>query len=195
MDPPTVTRARRNAERSGFAMSSDDRTGLLLATLAAAVPTGGAVLELGTGMGVGTAWITAGLEGRLDVRIVTVDREEPVSLAARDNDWPPTVEFVVGDAESLLPSLGTFDLIFADAQGGKWSGLDRTIGALRPGGFLLVDDMAPQPGWTPEHRANNERVRVTLNAHPALIACPMDWSTGLVLCVRRREVVPHAAST
>jgi hypothetical protein len=27
---------------------------------------------------------------------------------------------------------GSFHLIFADAQGGKWEGLDRTIAALAP---------------------------------------------------------------
>ena len=34
------------------------------------------------------------------------------------------------DAEALLPELGAFDLIFADAPAGKWTGLDRTLAAL-----------------------------------------------------------------
>jgi predicted O-methyltransferase YrrM len=33
---------------------------------------------------------------------------------------------------------GRFDLIFADAQGGKWEGLDGTVAALRPGGLMLA---------------------------------------------------------
>ena len=44
-------------------------------------------------------------------------------------------------ALEMLDSAGQFDLIFADAQGGKWDGLDRAIAALRPHGLLIVDDM------------------------------------------------------
>ena len=42
---------------------------------------------------------------------------------------------------ALFDELGQFSLIFADAPGGKWEGLDRTIAALEPGGLLVVDDM------------------------------------------------------
>jgi predicted O-methyltransferase YrrM len=48
--PPAVVRdAQARAERAGFAMFCDDRVGELLAVLAAAVPRGGRILELGTG--------------------------------------------------------------------------------------------------------------------------------------------------
>ena len=42
-----------------------------------------------------------------------------------------------------LIELSLFDLVFADAPGGKWTGLDSTISALNPGGVLVVDDMDP----------------------------------------------------
>ena len=60
--PEPVRLAAERAERAGFTMSCDPRTGRLLAVLAAAVPANGRVLELGTGTGAGTAWITHGLQ-------------------------------------------------------------------------------------------------------------------------------------
>ena len=71
--PELVRLAAERAERAGFAMSCDPGAGGLLAVLAAAVPANGRVLELGTGTGVGTAWIVHGLRGRDDVEVVTVE--------------------------------------------------------------------------------------------------------------------------
>ncbi len=178
-------RAKQHADRLGFTMSSDDGTGRLLAVLASSVQPHGRILELGTGVGFGTAALAAALGMRDDVRIVTVERDEQTAAAARDNDWPSFVEFVVGDIVELLPTLGTFDLVFADAQGGKWTALDRTIDAVKPGGFLLVDDMAKFDGGDPQLHAKQEEVANTLRHHPQLTACEIAWSTGLILCSKR----------
>ena len=43
----------------GFTMASEPKTGAFLAALAASKP-GGRLLELGTGTGVGTAWLLSG---------------------------------------------------------------------------------------------------------------------------------------
>lgn len=178
-------RARAHAERLGFTMSSDHETGRLLAVLAATVPVGGRILELGTGVGFGTAALVAGLAGRDDVRIVTVEGDEATANAARDNAWPSSVEFVVGDIVQLLPTLGSFDLVFADAQGGKWTALDQTIAAVKPGGFLLVDDMAKFDGGDPQIQSKLDEIASTLLHHPQLTSCEMAWSTGLILCGKR----------
>lgn len=118
-------------------MSSDRETGRLLAVLASSIQRNGRILELGTGVGFGAAALVAALQPRDDVRVVTVERDEQTAAAARDNEWPSFVEFVVGDIVELLPTLGTFGPVFADAQGGKWIALDRTIEAVKPGGFCL----------------------------------------------------------
>ena len=158
----------------------------MFAVLAAWVPTNGGVLELGTGVGVGTAWIVHGLAGRVDVELVTVEVDPQLSATARRLPWPMHVRLLVGDAVELLPSLGHFDLIFADAQGGKWERLDLTVDALREGGFLLVDDMTPEDGWPEQQATKQSEVGDALHRHSALVTCEMDWATGLVLCVRRR---------
>lgn len=173
-------RALQHAREQGFAWSSDQDTGQFLAVLAAAVPPLGRILELGTGTGVGTAALAA----RDDIELITVELDPAISAVAQDNDWPASVRFLVGDAVELLPTLGLFDLIYADAQGGKWIGLDCTIAALAPRGQLVVDDMRVGDDWTSEDADIQHGVRDTLMSHPDLVACEMDWSTGLILCTR-----------
>jgi demethylmenaquinone methyltransferase/2-methoxy-6-polyprenyl-1,4-benzoquinol methylase len=162
--PGAVAEAKGRAARAGFRLSSDDDVGRLLAVLVGGVPEGGRVLELGTGAGVGTAWICDGLAsaGRSDVAVVTVEHDPSLAAAARAATWPPFVELVEGDVLDVLGGLGSFDLVFADAQGGKWEGLDRTVAALRPGGVLVVDDMRPQPSWTDAQRSRQDAIRVLL---------------------------------
>lgn len=182
-----VAEAKARAARAGFRRSSEDDVGRLLSALAADVPEGGRVLELGTGAGVGTAWIVSALiaAGRDDVEVVTVEADEGLAAAAAASGWPSWVRPVEGDVLSVLGSLGTFDLVFADAQGGKWEGLDRTIAVLRPNGVLVVDDMKPQQWWTDGQRANQELVRRTLLSHPDLEAIELDVGSGVIMCTRR----------
>ena len=95
--------------------------GRLLAALAAAVPGGGRVLEIGTGVGVGLAWLLHGLGARQDVEVVTVELDDVVQQTALSARWPPWVRFESGDGAEAVGRLGQFDLIFADAPGGKIS--------------------------------------------------------------------------
>lgn len=192
MSPPAVAAARKRAEELGFQYSCDDGTGRLLAVLAAAVPEGGRILELGTGVGAGLAWIIEGLGPRTDVEVVSIEVDEPTARAAATESWPDYVRLHVVDALELLPTLGTFDLIFPDAPAGKWRGLDRTIAALRPGGVLLVDDMIPKPDFSDEWVSYLQRTRETLLAHPGLICVEIADLTGVVLATKRRLVDAEA---
>ena len=65
--PAALDAIVRDTERIGFTMASEPQTGSLLRTLAASKPSG-RFLELGTGTGVGTAWLLAGMDAgsRLD---------------------------------------------------------------------------------------------------------------------------------
>jgi len=185
--PEPVRLATERAERAGFAMSCDPGTGRLLTVLAAAVPANGRVLELGTGTGAGTAWITHGLQGRGDVEVVTVEIDAATAALAAQYPWPSWVRLLTGDAMEVTRSVGSFDLIFADAQGGKWEGLDTTIAALRPGAHLLVDDMAPGEFADDHHARKTSEVRARLLDHPDLTSVEIAWSTGLILSTRRRS--------
>ncbi len=93
--------------------------------LAAHLHAGARVLELGTGAGVGTAWIASGLLPRTDVTLITVEKDPQTAALAAHGDWPGFVDLLRGDALEVLTGAGTFDLIFADAPAGKSESLDR----------------------------------------------------------------------
>jgi predicted O-methyltransferase YrrM len=185
--PDLVLLAAERAALAGFTMSCDPGTGRLLAVLAVAVRPGGRVLELGTGAGVGTAWIIHGLQGRTDVEVVTVEIDQATAGLAAAGTWPGWVRRVVGDAVQVTGRSGSFDLIFADAQGGKWEGLDTTVAALRPGALLLVDDMTPAEFLDGSHARKTAEVRDRLLHHPDLVSVEIAWSTGLILSTRRHS--------
>lgn len=183
--PPLVAQAQQRADAHAFGYSCEPLTGQLLAVLAAAAPAGARILELGTGMGVGTAWALDGLAGRDDVTLVTVEQDPKTAGLAAEAPWPEWVEPRTGDAVALLPELGTFDLVFADAEGGKWTGLDRTLAALREGGVLLLDDMDPARYTRPEHHESIAGVRAALQADTGLAIVDLLVGSGLVIATRR----------
>jgi predicted O-methyltransferase YrrM len=185
--PPTVAHARALAAAAGFVLSSEDAVGRLLAIFAAAAPRGGRVLEMGTGTGVGTSWLAWGVASRSDVEIVTIERDPSLFDVASAIEWPSCVRRILGDSLTVLPTLGMFDLIFADAQGGKWVGLESTIAALRPAALLVVDDMTPLPSWSQEEAINQAQVRDTLTNHRLLISSELDCATGVIVSARIPE--------
>jgi predicted O-methyltransferase YrrM len=166
-------------------MSSEDGCGRFLSVLAGAVRPGGRILEIGTGSGAGLAWIVAGLGGRTDAEVHSIELDPAVFELATAVDWPSWVRLHLGDVHELYSSLGAFDLIFADAPGGKWTDLDRTVDALTPGGLLLVDDMQPERWGSADHERLTGQVAATLLGHPGLNAVEISWSSGLILCSRR----------
>jgi predicted O-methyltransferase YrrM len=123
--PPLVAAAASRAREAGFLMSCDPAVGRFLAVLAAHLPARAKVLELGTGAGAGTAWISSGLLPRTDVTVTTIENDRQTAALAARGDWPSFVSLRYGEALGLLAEGGTYDLIFADAPDGKWHGLAR----------------------------------------------------------------------
>ncbi|WP_214318393.1 O-methyltransferase [Nonomuraea sediminis] len=180
-----VMAAEARAQAVDFPYSCDPEVGRLLATLAAQVPVGGSVLEIGTGVGAGLAWLVSGLLPRTDVTVTTIESDRERAALAAQGDWPAFVDLRVGDALELRGE--GFDLIFADAAGGKHEGLDATIGMLRPRGVLVVDDMVPQPGvtWDPEFTDKQEAVRRRLLTDERLVAVELAHGSGVIMATRR----------
>lgn len=183
--PEMVRAAEERAEKTSFEQSCEPAVGALLGALAAAVPRGGRILELGTGTGVGTAWLASGVGPRTHVTLTTVEVVPELADSVRAAGLPDWVDVVTGDALDVVPRLGRFDLIFADAVAGKWEGLEVTLRALAPGGILVVDDMQPARYDRPEHRAVVDRIRATLTSDPELATADFVEATGLMLATRR----------
>ncbi|WP_432976205.1 O-methyltransferase [Dactylosporangium sp. CA-233914] len=186
-----VAAAYARATANGFGQSCEPAVGRLLATLAAALPPGARVLEIGTGAGVGTAWIVSGLLPRTDVSVVSIESDPARAALAATGDWPAFVDLRVAEALEFLAAGGDqngdggFDLIFADAVGGKIDGLDRTVAKLNHRGTLVVDDMTPVEGWPEEFRVKQDGVRRALLGDPGLVGVELACGSGVIIGVRR----------
>lgn len=181
--PGRVHAAVELAKTCGFTLSSEPEVGRLLMTLAAAVRPGGRILEIGTGTGVGTAWLIEGLRDRTDVELVTVEFDPVRARQAASAGWPAFVRPIEGDALTALPELGQFSLIFADAASGKLQGLELTIAALEDHGLLILDDMS-FAGRAAGIEEGIVRVRRQLLTDDRFVCCELDWSSGLLLAAR-----------
>ena len=184
--PESVLAAYERATRTGFQLACEAEVGRLLAVLAAAVPGGGRVLEIGTGVGAGLAWLVHGLGARQDVEVVTVELDDEVQKTALPARWPPWVRFESGDGAEVVGRLGQFDLIFADAPGGKIFKLRRTVAALREGGVLVVDDMDLTRHADEQLRSALTVVRHRLLENTDLVCAELGFSSGVIVAVKRR---------
>jgi predicted O-methyltransferase YrrM len=185
--PDLVVAAQERGRAAGFEFSCDPEVGRLLAVLAAGVPENGRILEIGTGVGTGVAWLLTGLGPRTDVSVTTIENDPGRAGIAAAAGWPGFVDGRVGDAVELLADLGGFDLVFADARGGKHEGLDRTVAAVNPRGVLVVDDMVPYPHvtWDDEFSRRQEGVRQTLLTHERLVSVELPYGSGVILATAR----------
>jgi len=184
--PPGLAAIEQQTKAINFTMASDMWTGSLLRTLAA-TKIGGAVLELGTGTGLATAWLLDGMDS--SATLLSVDNDDNVvAVARRHLGIDRRVTFVVADGASCLRGLlserRSFDLVFADAIPGKYANLEEALQLLRVGGVYVVDDMLPQPNWPADHPAKVSSFLDTLVARRDLQVATLDWSTGIVIATK-----------
>ncbi|WP_435011280.1 O-methyltransferase [Tundrisphaera lichenicola] len=182
--PEVIGRLQSESRSLGFDMASEPRTGSLLRTLAASKP-GGALLEVGTGTGMGAAWLLAGMDA--NARLVSIDDDPRVAEVARHHlGGDPRATFLVEDAAGWLSAqaASSFDVVFADAWPGKYSHLDDALRLLKPGGLYVVDDMLPQANWPEDHSRNVERLITELNGRADLAVTRLNWATGIIVAVR-----------
>uniref|UniRef100_A0AAU2K4M4 Class I SAM-dependent methyltransferase n=1 Tax=Streptomyces sp. NBC_00049 TaxID=2903617 RepID=A0AAU2K4M4_9ACTN len=192
--PTPLPALRAAAREAGFSLSCEERTGGLLAVLAAARP-GGRILELGTGVGEGTAWLLSGMDSAS--RLVTVELDETVQKVAREQlRSDPRVTFVTGDGGEWLQNYDgePFDLVFADTWPGKFTHLDEALDLVAPGGTYLIDDLLAQPGWPEGHSASVQHLLSHLEERRDFHSVRMTWASGLLMAVRstRRSGTPSA---
>jgi predicted O-methyltransferase YrrM len=146
IEPPLVARAHELEHELGFEHSSIPEVGQLLHVLAGQRGRT-RVGELGTGCGVGAAWIVSALPPA--VPFVTVELDEVRAhaagvLFAEDAN----VEVLHGDWHELMPQKAPFDLLFYDGGGKQRPEIDGqdVVGLLAPGAAIVMDDLTPGPG-------------------------------------------------
>ncbi|HEX8372399.1 MAG TPA: class I SAM-dependent methyltransferase [Chthoniobacterales bacterium] len=168
----------------GFNMASDPLTGSLLRTLAASKPRG-KLLELGTGTGLGTASILAGMDA--DSVLESVESDATVlAIAQQHLAGDPRVTFYHEDGAAFLErSQGrSFDFIYADTWPGKFTHLPEALALLAPGGLYIIDDLLPQPNWPEDHAPKVPRLIAELESRAELRVTKLCWATGLIIATK-----------
>jgi predicted O-methyltransferase YrrM len=189
MKPELVHRAEALATAMRFERSSIPKVGRLLAVLVAERPRG-RFAEIGTGVGVASAWIVDALgpEGTFVSVELDVDRASAASRLLADH---PNVRVLHGDWHELLPPEAPFDLLFFD--GGHWKHGDvpaeseQALSLVAPGGIVVIDDLTPESLGPEERRGHADPVRDFWLGRDDLVATELLTTPGssAILTVRR----------
>lgn len=183
--PAFYLQIQEQSTKMQFGMPSDLQTGSLLRTLAASRPAG-CFLEIGTGTGLSLAWIVEGMDDASSV--ISIDNHAGYqSVAAGFFNEDSRVSLITTDGVLWLKENegAKFDLIFADAWPGKYELFDEAIEMVKPGGFFLIDDMLLQPNWPEGHHLNVEALIRDLEQRADIVLTKLNWSTGLILIVKK----------
>ena len=152
--PPLVARALDLSRKEGFITVTRTETGRLLAALAASRT--GTLAELGTGCGVGSAWLDSGITG--DARVVTAELDP--ALAEKVQELfveAQRIEVTSGDW-STLERYAPFSLLFVDVRDVKRS-VDVVADLMGTGGMVVLDDFTPCQTWPPVYAGRVDVVR------------------------------------
>lgn len=167
MLPPLVQRALALAAEHGFERSCSADTGRLLRVLAGQRGRS-RVGEIGTGCGVGAAWILSALPPETPFLTVELDPERAVAAAEllADDEHARVLQ---GDWAEILPAEAPFDLLFADGGGQATKTNPAVLELLAPGGTLVLDNLTPR-------RDGSDPVRELWLSHPRLAAIELQLS-------------------
>ena len=176
----------KESDRIGFTMSSEPRTGSLLRALAASKP-GGRVLELGTGTGVGTAWLLAGMDAAARLESVESD-SSALEIARRHLGRDPRVTFHSIDGAAFLAAIAAGSITTSSSPTPGRASSRISIwpwDSSAPGGIFLVDDLLPQPNWPDGHGAKVDALIEDLE-RPRGVSdhVTLAWASGLMMLVR-----------
>jgi predicted O-methyltransferase YrrM len=175
--PPMVLAATGLCERMGFGADGGVSSclpgiGAFLAVLASSRP-GGRIAEIGTGFGVGAAWLLSGMDSAAS--LVTVETDRVRAGAARDVLGSDDRVIVIADRwQNCLPGLPPFDLVFVD--GGYVEHLaddpriaDMVVDLIAVGGQLVLDDLTAEAEWPDDWRRRPDPKRELAFRHPILV--------------------------
>ncbi|MEH1926403.1 O-methyltransferase [Nostoc sp.] len=154
--PSLVQQAEFLAAKLEFSQSSLPEVGRLLHILTRHI-TQGQIGEIGSGCGVGAAWIVSALHP--DSTLITIESDRQLAkLVQQLFADKSNVRALLGDWRDLL-IYAPFDLLFADGGKAKLTEPQTLITALKPGGLILLDDLTPEECWPPEWHGRTDPIR------------------------------------
>jgi predicted O-methyltransferase YrrM len=182
--PPLVQQAQALSEDLRFESSSALEVGRLLHVLVSHIRAG-RIGEIGTGCGVGAAWMIHALAPGVSFVTIERDSRRAAAVQALFADIPH-VQVLQGDWRNLLV-YAPFDLLFADGGRAKQEEPERLLAALRPGGLLVLDDLTPEDCWPEEWQSWTDPVRNFWLNDPRVRATEIrvTSSSAVILATRR----------
>ncbi len=190
--PELVHRAEALATAMRFERSSIREIGRLLAVLVTQRPHG-RLAEIGTGTGVGSAWIVDSLSPGATFVTVELDPDRASAAGRLFADYP-NVRVLEGDWHEVMPPEAPFDLLFFD--GGNWkrrppaemrAESERALELLAAGGVVVMDDLTPEHLWPDAWGAWPDALREHWLGHDGLVATEIltTAETSAILAVKR----------
>jgi predicted O-methyltransferase YrrM len=176
--PAIVTRALLMARQQNFSSACLPAQGRLLQALAAGVGPG-VIGEIGTGCGVGLAWLASAAHPK--ARLISIEIAPQWAQGARQVfAEDKRVSVLEGDWLDLR-KFGPFDLLFLDGAGdGKGDESPITPSEwMSFGGTVVVDDLEPLSEWPPRGSEKMEEMRRYWLTHPELLATEIRHSHGI----------------
>jgi predicted O-methyltransferase YrrM len=175
-----------------FERSSIREVGRLLAFLVSRRP-GGRCAEIGTGTGVGSAWIVSALGSEGSLVTVELDAERAAAAGRLFSDYP-NVRVLAGDWHELLSAEAPFDLLFFD--GGNWkrrpadhmrAESERALELVAAGGTVVMDDLTPEHLWSQDQPDWPDALREYWLGHDGLVSTEILTTpeTSAILAVKR----------
>jgi predicted O-methyltransferase YrrM len=145
----------------------------------------GTVGEIGTGYGVGAAWMATALQP--GVSFVTVESDKESAARASELLHPvPAVQVLHADWRAILAH-GPFTLLFVDASEPKRGHPDELIEALQPGGIIVLDDLTPMETWPPEWHDTPDPIRDLWLHDPRLISLEIRLTPAMAAILATRS--------
>ena len=170
-------------------------SGAALSVLAAAAQAR-AVVEVGTGAGVGSLYLLRGMPA--DGVLTTIDLEVEHQRAAKEafaeeGIKPTRTRTISGRALDVVPRLtdGGYDLVFVDADKEGYRGyVEQAVRLLRVGGVLVVDnalwhDRVADPARRDETTTTIREVGRIVRADDRLLPSLLPVGDGLLVAVKR----------
>lgn len=180
--PILVTRALNLSRQQGFITATRNETGRLLAALAASRT--GTLAELGTGCGVGSAWLSSGAPDGASIVSAELDpaRAELVQEIFADT---ARIEVTSGDW-STLEQYAPFSLLFVDVGDVKRN-VDMVADLLEAGGIVVLDDFTPCETWPPVYEGRVDVIREQWLTDPRFTAVDVMVASDASVVVATRR--------
>ncbi|PHR60138.1 MAG: SAM-dependent methyltransferase [Robiginitomaculum sp.] len=171
-----------HSQSIGFDMQCDHEVANLCAVLAGQNQH---LLELGTGTGLSTLFITTGKSPNAVFDTVDISQEYS-TIAQKIIGKKDNVNFIVEDAGKFLARSQnlSYDFIFADAWPGKYSHLDHALRVLKQNGIYIIDDLLPQSNWPKNHQFRVDALLHFFQDSPDFSISYLNWATGIALITK-----------